>query len=128
MFIRFVIAGLDADSGRRQGLFQAGAVLTASGRMLPLDQERLEQIYCWFKQHLPVPTRFAVSQRPHAKAQALSWFRDSATEHIDRVREYQNILETYGLQVEMLRTKRPGYIVYQDEYQVAAYPFADTPC
>jgi len=128
MFIRFVIADLDADSGRRQGLFQAGEALIANGRMNPFDEECLERTYRWFKLHLPVPTRFAVSRRPHAKAQALSWLRDSATEHIDRIREYQRVLETYGIQVEMLQTTRPGYIVFEDEYQVAAYPFADTPC
>ena len=128
MFIRFVIADLDADSGRRQGLFQAGEALIGSGRMNPFDEERLDQTYRWFKLHLPVPTRFALTRRPHAKAQALSWFRDSATEHIDRIREYQRVLETYGVQVEMLQTTRPGYIVFEDEYQVAAYPFADTPC
>ena len=48
--------------------------------------------------------------------------------HIRRMREYQQTLETYGLTVEMLRTERPGYIVYEDEHQVVAYPFADTPC
>ncbi|HEV7311108.1 hypothetical protein [Sphingopyxis sp.] len=128
MFIRFVIADLDADSGRRQGLFQAGEALVQSGRMNPFDQEHLEQTYRWFRLHLPVPTRFAVSRRPHAKAQALSWFRDSAIEHIDRIREYQRILDAYDIPVEMLRTTRPGYIVFEDEYQIAAYPFADTPC
>ena len=75
-----------------------------------------------------MPSRFSLSARPHAKAQALSWFRDSAAEHIRQIREYQQILEIYGVSVEALRTARPGYIVYEDEHQVVAYPFADTPC
>ena len=29
--------------------------------------------------------------------------------------------------VEELKTDRPGYIVFEDEFQVAAIPFADTP-
>jgi hypothetical protein len=37
------------------------------------------------------------------------------------------ILEAHGVVVERIRTQRPGYIVYEDEHQVAAYPFADTP-
>jgi len=127
MFIRFVIAQLDVDSGRRQGLFQAGGELLEGNRMSAVDSDVLREHYNWFKAHLPVPDRFSKSTRPHAKAQALSWFRDSATEHIERMREYQRLLREYGLQVNMIRTARPGYIVYEDEYQIVAYPFADTP-
>jgi hypothetical protein len=28
--------------------------------------------------------------------------------------------------VEMITTERPGFLVYEDEYQVVAEPFADT--
>ena len=77
--------------------------------------------------NLNVPKRFALSKRPHAKAQALSWFKDTAAIHIAQMRAYGNILESYGLTVRMIKTERPGYIFYEDEYQVAAYPFADTP-
>jgi hypothetical protein len=128
MLIRFVIGSLDRDSGRRQGLFQAGDELLESQKMSVEDAERLQELYAWFKANLSVPNRFSLSTRPHAKAQALSWFRDSAVEHIRSMRAYQRILETYGLSVETLRTSRPGYVVYEDEHQVVAYPFADTPC
>jgi hypothetical protein len=127
MFIRFVIGDLDEGSGRRQGLFQAGEALLLSGQMHTRDEKYLEELYAWFKAHLPVPTRFSLSTRPHAKAQAISWFRDTAAEHIERMRDYQRTLESYGLQVTLLRTKKPGYVVFEDEYQVVAYPFADTP-
>lgn len=96
--------------------------------MVDSDAETLRATYSWFKAHLAVPTRFSLSARPHAKAQALSWFRDTAAEHIKQMRNCQRLLQAYGLHVEMLRTKRPGYIVYEDDHQVVAYPFADTPC
>lgn len=128
MFIRFVIADLDPDSGRRQGLFQAGEQLRSSGRMAREDAEQLETIQRWFRANLAVPTRFSVSARPHAKAQALSWFRDGASEHIAQMRGYERTLRAYGIAIETLRTGRPGYVVYEDEHQVVAYPFADTPC
>jgi hypothetical protein len=66
--------------------------------------------------------------KPHRKAQAISWFRDTATEQIGRMREYQAVLESYGYVVHMLRDRRPGYVLYQDEHQVVAYPFSDTSC
>jgi hypothetical protein len=43
------------------------------------------------------------------------------------MRELQRVLESHSLSVETIRTRRPGYILYEDEYQVAAYPFRDTP-
>ncbi len=31
-----------------------------------------------------------------------------------------------SVKVEVIRTERPGYIVYEDEFQVTAEPFAET--
>ena len=36
-----------------------------------------------------------------------------------RVREH-------GPAVEIVKTRRPGYILYEDDHQVAAIPFRDT--
>jgi hypothetical protein len=126
-FIRFVIPKLDDDSGRRQGLFQAAHILHGCGVLSRADHDRLEEIRHWFNQNLESPTRLALSSRPHAKAQALSWFKDSATQHIAKMREFQQILEHYGLAVHVIKAKRLGYVLYEDEFQIAAYPFQDTP-
>ena len=127
MFIRFVIEEIDCDSGRRQGLFQAAIALKESGVLSGPDHDHLERIREWFNKHLERPTRLAVSPRPHSKAQALSWFRDSATEHIAKMRELQQVLERYGIAVQMVKARRLGYVLYEDQFQVAAYPFSDTP-
>ncbi|HEX4302005.1 MAG TPA: hypothetical protein VHZ78_04390 [Rhizomicrobium sp.] len=127
MLIRFVIDRRDPDSGRRQGLFQAAKALRDSGLLSAKDDDALEDIWAWFNRHLERPERLALSPRPHAKAQALSWFRDTATNHVAKMREFAGILEQYGITVQTIRTSRPGYVLYKDEYQVAAYPFADTP-
>lgn len=42
--------------------------------------------------------------------------------------DFQAILESYEIGVEMLREGRPGYVVYEDEHQVVAYPFSETRC
>lgn len=126
-FIRFVIEDIDRDSGRRQGLFQAAKALRDAGLLTGVDHERLENIRAWFNEHLERPARLAVSSRPHSKAQAISWYRDTATQHIAKMREFQEVLERYGLAVQMVKAKRLGYILYEDEFQVAAYPFNDTP-
>jgi len=53
------------------------------------------------------------------------WFKPSATNHIAKVREISFILEENGVLVRVLKTHKPGYIVYEDHYQVVAEPFAD---
>ena len=124
--IRFVIEKRDPDSGKRQGLFQVARALRESCQLPARDAEKLESLRDWFNEHLERPERLALSSKPHAKAQALSWFRDTASEHIAKMREFADILERQGIGVVMIRTNRPGYVLYEDEYQVAAYPFADT--
>jgi hypothetical protein len=127
VFVRFVIKRLDADSGRRQGLFQAAKELQRSNDLPAEDNEHLDVLFSWFNQHLEKPTRLSLSSRPHRKAQAISWFKGAATLHIAKMREFKTILERNSIDVEIMTTTRPGYIVYEDRNQVAAYPFADTP-
>ena len=62
------------------------------------------------------------------KKRAISWFRDSAREHIAWIRGLVAILENHGVAVQMLKSNHVGYIVYEDEYQVVAEPFADMHC
>jgi hypothetical protein len=126
MFIRFVTSHVDEDSARRQGLFQALEALEKSGRLTEPDRATLDTISRWFSKHLKKPTRLSVSPRPHRRAQAISWYKDTAGEHIAQMRAMQKILERYGLAIEMIKSDRIGYVLYEDEYQVAAYPFADT--
>ena len=106
MYLRFVVSELDDDSGRGSGIFQ------------------------WFNVHLKRPTRFTASKPPYyrKKSKAISWFRDSAHEHIARIREMVAILENHGISVHQLKTERVGYVVYEDDHQVVAEPFADVVC
>lgn len=126
MYIRFVIHANDEASGRRQGLFQAMALLENSGTLHQFEEERYDAIYNWFKSHLKKPRTFSRSRRPGAKNVAISWFKDTAREHIARMHEVSHILHAHGVEVEVIRSSRPGYIVYEDEYQAVAEPFQDT--
>jgi hypothetical protein len=126
MLIRFVIEKRDPDSGKRQGLFHAARALRESYQLPAADAEKLESVRDWFNANLDRPERLALSPKPHAKAQALSWFRDTASEHIAKMREFSDVLERHGVRVVMIKTNRPGYVLYEDDYQVTAYPFADT--
>ena len=127
MFVRFVVDQLHDSSGKRMGLFQVAGRLRRSGVTAPHDEARLAAALSWFGEHLHKPDRFARSRRPHRAAQAICWFKVSASEHLARMREIAEILEAYSWRVEMITSRHPGYITYEDDFQVAACPFADTP-
>lgn len=126
MFVRFVIHKNDGDSGRRQGIFQAISELEYEGGLLEHEQRQYDEIYEWFRHNLKKPRSFSRSSKPHAKNVALSWFKDTAVEHLAKMHALSQILNAHGIIVEVLRTNRPGYIVYEDQLQVAAEPFKET--
>jgi hypothetical protein len=126
MLIRFVIQENDKESGRRQGLFQALSDLEYAHALLPDEQALYDEIYNWFRSNLKKPTSFSRSSKPHVKNVAISWFKDSAVEHIAKMRQLASILEAHGIIVDTVKTERAGYIVYEDAHQIAAEPFRET--
>jgi hypothetical protein len=127
MYVRFVIAKQDKQSGRRQGLFYAAYELADLSTLSAADLVALDEIHEWFAKNLAEPTRASWSSKPHAKGQALSWFKESAVTHVSKMRALQAALKEHYQYAEVLRTARPGYVVYEDDHQVLAYPFSDTP-
>ena len=87
------------------------------------DEVRLKELMTWFCANLPFPDRVARSRRPNGHHAAISWFKESATDQIQMARELAAILDAHDIRTEMLTTDRPGYVVYEDEYQVLAEPF-----
>jgi hypothetical protein len=120
------VSEVDPDSGVRQGVYQAIARLRETPEMSQADRDLLDEINDWFSKNLEKPSQLSISRRPHAKAQAISWFKASAVEHIHRMRQFASVLQSYDVVVEMITSRRPGYVVYEDEFQIAAYPFKDT--
>jgi hypothetical protein len=126
-FLRFVVTDLDPDSGRRQGVLQAAFSLRDRGELSADERATLSAIGVWLDAHLPKPARLSRKRNnSHRTPMAISWFKDSARQHVAKVREVAALLEARGIRVETIATDRPGYIVYEDDFQVAAEPFADT--
>ena len=128
MYLRFVVDDIDEDSERALGVFHAVWNLRDEGKLYAHEEEQHDSTRWWF--HEKRPTRFTASKPPfyRKKSKAISWFKDSATEHLARVCEFVAILETHGVPVRMLKAQRVGYVVYEDKYQVVAEPFADMTC
>ena len=126
MYIRFVVNAFDEDSGRRLGLFHAARELCERHSVSVDEEFQLLAIRDWFNEHLEKPDSFSNSKKPNAKGVAISWFKDNAIQHIAKMSEMPRILEAHDINVEVLKTARPGYIVYEDNHQVTAEPYAET--
>lgn len=126
-YIRFVTSETHPPFGHRTGVFDA-LYEVVDNENTAGDSVELGQTYIdWFRRNLPTPYRFSRSKNPHAQEVALSWFKPTATEQIVKFREVVAFVEQHGHHVVALKTKRPGYIVYEDEFQIVATPFSDTP-
>ena len=127
MYLRFVIAKKDQESARELGIFHAFFDLRDEGEIYPHEEEQPDLIPRWFNEHLETPTRFTASKppfycKPH---RAICWFKDSAREHLDWAWWMVALLENHQIPVQMLKTERVGYVVYEDENQIVAEPFAE---
>lgn len=125
MFVRFVIAKRDNRSDNQLGIFSALYEMEQAGELAAHELEWFVSIERWFDRNLKRPSRFNWSTRPNAPARAITWLKMSATEHVTHMRELALLLRHKDVEVEELRTKKPGYIVYEDDYQVAAIPFGN---
>ena len=127
MFVRFAVVRTYGNSQRGLGVFQALYRLRDEGKLYPYEQEHFRTVSEWFNNHLEKPTRFTTAKPPYYRKQskAISWFKDTAHEHIARIREIVAILEDHSVSVKMIKAERVGYLVYEDEHQVFAEPFSD---
>ena len=126
--IRFVTQSTHEPFGHRSGVFKvAYSIRRSLPTEAPFAAELTEQL-AWFDANLAVPTRFSTSRYPRAMNTAISWVKASAKEHVRRLRLLVALIEeARHIRIEELRTDRPGYIVFEDDHQVVAFPFAETP-
>jgi hypothetical protein len=120
MYLRLVTNQEDADSRQGAGVFQIAYDLYEGGDLDHDETVTLKAALRWFEKHLPTPDRAKLDAR------AIFWFKAQAVEAARRVWELAEVVKRHGVEAEILKTSRPGYIVYEDDLQVAAIPFRDT--
>jgi hypothetical protein len=128
MFVRFVTPDLHRESQQELGVFHAAGKLRDSGSLSEAEETLLQEIRDWFNINLEKPKRFTSAKPPYYRRRqnGISWFKDSARAHIGKMQEMVALLKHHDVFVRMIRTARPGYVVYEDEFQLVAVPFADS--
>jgi hypothetical protein len=102
-----------------RGIFQAAAQALKRQQIVGSDADELDQPRAWFSKHLERPTSFGRGELPLG----ICGFKTGAAEHISRIWAMVNVLERNGIYVKKIRTGRPGYVTYEDEWQLVAEPF-----
>jgi len=122
MFIRFTAEFKNEDGDIDTGVFQAAGFLRRSDKTYEYDKNHLLELSDWFNQHLEKPTRFNKPSRKNGLNISLSWFKSTATEHLQKMYEMKQILDKYEIEVTVIKRENPGYIIYEDDYQVSTFP------
>jgi hypothetical protein len=118
-FIRFVVGRKDEDSQVEQGIFQAAARAIEWATIIGADADELNALRMWFSTNLEKPTSFGRGKL----RLGICWFKVEASEHIGRIWQMVRILERHGIYVKKIKTGKPGYLIYEDDWQVVAEPF-----
>ena len=130
-FIRFVRPKLILGTSAREGFHCAAYALRNDPLCDNATHQRVTGLLNWFSAHLAIPAKFSRTSSKAARNRSftpgLSWFRDDATIMLDKAFDLTALLTDHGYHVEVLRTGRVGYILYEDAHQVVAEPFGDTP-
>jgi hypothetical protein len=121
-YVRFVCFHNIGRQRSRLGLFKAidEAVESEHASGWAIIEARCQSE--WFNRNLMIPKAFSVSGHKGFGQPGLSWFKPAATEHISRMHSLKVALEACGIHVEVLTTRDPGLIVWQDEHQIVAEP------
>jgi hypothetical protein len=118
-FVRFVVDYKDEDCHVEQGIFQAAARALEWQNIKGSDADQLNELRAWFSDNLEKPNSFGRGKL----SLGICWFKTGSAEHISRIYEIIHVLERNGIFVKKIKTDKPGYVVYEDEWQLVAEPF-----
>lgn len=123
-FVRFVCYRRVQSQKQRLGLFQAMQEARDCDFAPAWALKQIAVLGDWFDENLTVPSKFARGGWKGMGQPGLSWFKPVATEHIKQMHQLKLALDACGVSVDILTTRDPGTIIWQDEHQVVAEPGA----
>jgi hypothetical protein len=112
-YLRFAVGRLGVASHHRLGIFRAAGELEKGDVLSDHERGRLRRALRWFDKNLKVP---------RVTSKAVFWFKADAAECVGQVWQIVRLLDAHDTVVWMMRSERPGQIVYEDSHQLAALP------
>ena len=118
-YIRFICD--DEENGHdATGIVTTARALLDMGDLYDYEEELLEEHFEWLNDNLPCPPFSASLQEGTWSPHAVAWFKETAQEFVECFWNIVAILEEHDVPVRVLKTERPGKVLYEDEFQVVA--------
>ena len=117
MYLRFQTKSPDCQSGRPTGILVAAHQLRDSNRVSIEEEQWLRKHLAYFNEHLKIPS--CLKNPEHRRA--ISWFK-GGSKMIDRVWTLKAFLEELDVFIDVITTRDPGIVVYEDGHQIVAKP------
>ncbi len=127
-FVRFVVpAWIHRESQAPIGVIGAAYELLRQDSVSHELRGELKHWIEWFEKNLAVPDRFNRTKSKgwyRRETRGISWLRTSAVDHLAAMTDLAACITKCG---HVTAEVRVGYVIYQDELQLIAEPFRDTP-
>jgi hypothetical protein len=120
MYVRFVVGSDAENAARLGGVVRWAIVLDDRGELYRHEVDLLNGFYEWLNEHLPVPPFRRMLRSGKWTTQAVCWFRPDAGPPLRRVWDIVAILRQHDVPVRLIKSNKPGRIVYSDRYQIVA--------
>lgn len=120
MFVRFVTGAEDENVFHLEGVIAAASELVDGGTLYDYETRWLNEIFTWFNEHLPCPPFRRKLGSGEWTEHAVCWFYDRAGAPLERIWDIVALLKEHGSPVRLVTSRKPGKIVYCDQYQVVA--------
>ena len=108
---------------KKKGFLNAARYLNEQGILEEEQKAKLQQNLSWIEAHLKKRPEFQNSEDNDFLNIPMSWLKETASDHIQKMDELREILEENDILVEVLQVEVPGKILYEDEHQIVAVPF-----
>ena len=127
MFVRFVTDRLHEDTGIPSGVFTVAYEILDGIEIDEYFRIEIRKTLDWFASNLPKPARLQRSRKLQQPGRGICWFKSEATECMANIRYLVDLIHEQDIVVREVITDTPGYMVYEDDFQIVAEPFSSTP-
>ena len=118
-YVRFESQITNAGTASRLGVFQLAFLVRDAVDTMPSARDEIVRNLEWLKVHLHSPEILRDPQH----YRAICWFKDTAREPMKRIWAIKPFLENHGYWIDVVTSRNPGNLLYEDGWQIVATPW-----
>ena len=122
MYVRFQGRVPNEGTSSKLGIFQLAIELRDRVDTPSWVHRELQLHLSWLSANLKSPD--ILDKDEHFRA--ICWFKSLASEPLQHVWAMKALLDEFGYVVDVITSRAPGIVIYEDDWQVVAKPFRKT--